>query len=85
MAEFFVARKYRRCGVATEAVRQILALYPGHWEIAAAERNAAARAFWPDALAAAPNICQLVRLEGDSERWRGPIWSFRTVPSGVSQ
>jgi predicted acetyltransferase len=85
MAEFFVARKYRRRGVATEAVRQILALYPGHWEIAVAERNAAARAFWPHALAAAPNICQVVRLEGDSERWRGPIWSFRTVPSGVSQ
>ena len=26
--EFFVARKHRRCGVATEAVRQIWALYP---------------------------------------------------------
>jgi predicted acetyltransferase len=83
MAEFFVARKHRRRGVATEAVRQILALYPGHWEIAVAERNAAARAFWPHAIAAAPNICQLVRLEGDSEHWRGPIWNFRTVPSGV--
>jgi predicted acetyltransferase len=83
IAEFFVARKHRRRGVATEAVRQILALYPGHWEIAVAERNAAARAFWPHAIAAAPNICQLVRLEGDGEHWRGPIWSFRTVPSGV--
>ena len=46
VAEFFVARKYRRCGVATEAVCQVLAQYPGHWEIAVAERNVAARAFW---------------------------------------
>jgi predicted acetyltransferase len=82
MAEFFVARKHRRCGVATEALRQILALYPGRWEIAVAERNAAAMAFWPHAITAAPNICRLVRFEGDGEHWRGPIWSFRTVPSG---
>ena len=39
MAEFFVARKHRRRGVATEAVRQILARYPGRWEVAVAERN----------------------------------------------
>jgi len=85
MAEFFVARKHRRCGVATEADRQILLLYPGHWEVAVAERNVAARVFWPHALAAAPNICQLVRLEGCGERWRGPVWSFQTVPVGVGK
>jgi predicted acetyltransferase len=85
MAEFFVARKHRRCGVATEAVRQVLRLYPGYWEVAVAERNLAARAFWPRALAAAPNICQLVRLDGDGEHWRGPIWSFRAVPFGVDK
>ena len=83
MAEFFVARKYRRRGVATEAVRQILNLYPGQWEIAVAKRNTAAMAFWPHAIAAAPNFSQLVRPEGDGEHWRGPIWSFRTVPFGV--
>jgi hypothetical protein len=43
VAEFFVARKYRRRGAATEAVCQVLARYPGHWEIAVAERNVAAR------------------------------------------
>ena len=77
MAEFFVARKYRRRGVATEAVRHVLAAYPGYWEIAAAERNVAAKAFWPRAIGAAPNVSHLVRCEGDGEPWRGPIWSFR--------
>ena len=79
MAEFFVVRKHRRRAVATEAVRQILAHYPGDWEVAVAERNLAAKTFWPRALAAAPNVDRLVRLEGDGERWRGPIWSFRAV------
>jgi predicted acetyltransferase len=79
MAEFFVARKYRRHGVATEAVRQLLALFPGRWEVAVVERNAAAKAFWPRAIAAAPNVSQVVRLEGDGEHWRGPIWSFRAA------
>jgi predicted acetyltransferase len=80
MAEFFIARKHRRRGVATEAVRQVLARYPGRWEIAVAERNMAARAFWPRAIAAAPNVSELVQLESDGERWRGPIWSFRSTP-----
>ena len=76
MGEFFVARKHRRRGVAREAVRQVLALCPGRWEIAVAERNVAAKAFWPQAIAAAPNVSDIVRHQGDGEHWRGPIWSF---------
>ena len=81
MAEFFVARKYRRHGVASEAVRQILARHPGRWEVAVVERNAAAKLFWPRAIAAAPGVSELTRIEGDGEHWRGPIWTFRS--SGV--
>lgn len=86
MAEFFVARKHRRRQVGTEAVRQVLARYPGHWEIAVAQRNAAARAFRPRAIGAAPNVCELVQTKADGERWRGPIWSFRceTDDAGAS-
>ena len=65
--------------LATQAVRQILAQYPGHWEIAVAERNVAAKAFWPRAIGTAPNVSQLVQFRGDGEHWRGPIWSFRSV------
>ena len=77
MAEFFVARKHRRLGIAREAVRQILARYPGHWEIAVVESNIAALAFWPRAIAAA-RVSDVVRHEGDGVAWRGPIWSFQT-------
>jgi predicted acetyltransferase len=75
MAEFFVARKFRRRGVASEAVRQVLALYPGRWEVVVAERNLAAKAFRPRAIAAA-GVSGLTRVEGDGEHWRGPIWTF---------
>jgi predicted acetyltransferase len=76
MAEFFVARGFRRRGVGMEAVRQILAAYPGHWETAVVERNLAAKAFWPKAIAAAPNVYGIVQHQGDGQIWRGPIWSF---------
>ena len=76
MAEFFVARKHRRHGVASDAVRQILAAYPGRWEVAVVARNLAAQSFWPRAIAAAPNVTDLVRHEGDRRHWTGPIWSF---------
>jgi predicted acetyltransferase len=76
MGEFFVARGFRRHGVGMEAVRQILAAYPGHWEIAVVERNTAAKAFWPKAIASAPNVSRIVQHQGDGQHWRGPIWSF---------
>lgn len=77
MGEFFIARKHRRGGRGAEAVRQILALYPGRWEVAVAERNETAKAFWPRAIAVAANVSDLERLEGDGEHWRGPIWTFQ--------
>lgn len=76
MGEFFVARQYRRSGIATEVLRQVLELYPGQWEVAVVERNTAAKTFWPRAIAAAPNVEGLVRVDGDGELWCGPIWCF---------
>ncbi|MBT9471461.1 MAG: GNAT family N-acetyltransferase [Pseudomonadota bacterium] len=80
MAEFFVMRKHRRGGVASAAVRAILTRYPGRWEIAVAERNVAARAFWPRAVAATPGVRDLTTLQGDGEHWTGPILSFIVQP-----
>jgi len=76
MGEFFVARKHRRRGVATQAVNQVLSRLPGRWEIAVAERNLAAKAFWPRAISAALNVSDIRRHQGDGTLWTGPIWSF---------
>jgi hypothetical protein len=40
----------------------------------------AAVMFWSRMLAATPNVSRLVRLEGGSRHWRGPIWSFQSTP-----
>lgn len=76
MAEFFVMRKHRRGGVASAAVRAILTAYPGHWEIAIAERNPGAKAFWPSAIAATPGVRDLHMMLGDGVEWTGPIYRF---------
>lgn len=76
MGEFFVARQFRHRGVAEEALRQVLEAYPGRWEAAVLERNAVAKSFWPRAIAAAPNVSGLERVEGDGVHWTGPIWCF---------
>ncbi|MGV8996908.1 MAG: GNAT family N-acetyltransferase [Parvibaculaceae bacterium] len=75
MGEFFVARKFRHSGIAAEALRHILKAYPGHWEFAVMARNHAAQAFWPRALASAPNVTNITRAEGDGSHWTGLIWS----------
>ena len=64
MGEFFVARKHRQRELATQAIRQVLMQYPGRWEVAVVERNLAAKAFWPKAIAAAPNVSELIQLKG---------------------
>ena len=77
MAEFFVLRKHRGGGKANEALRQVLAMFPGQWEVAVAQRNARALAFWPRAIAAVEGVSNLTEAQGDGEHWTGPIWSFR--------
>jgi predicted acetyltransferase len=50
MAEFFVVRGLRRCGVGRAAARRLFAEFPGTWEVRVIEHYAAARAFWSAAI-----------------------------------
>lgn len=45
--DFFVLNKFRRLGIARQAVFQVFDRYPGWWEIAWLPRNAAAASCWP--------------------------------------
>jgi predicted acetyltransferase len=76
MGEFFIARKYRRCGLATAALHEILARHPGRWEVAVIEPNVGAQKFWPQAIRSAPNVTGLRRVPHDGSAWNGPVWSF---------
>ena len=46
---FFVARRFRGCGVGAAAFGGLLARYPGAWELYYLARNEVAAAFWPKA------------------------------------
>ena len=52
MAEFFVARPFRRLGVGRFAVELILNRFAGRWEILEYQRNAGAVSFWRRVVAA---------------------------------
>ncbi|MFD1149178.1 GNAT family N-acetyltransferase [Saccharothrix hoggarensis] len=51
VAEFFVARRHRRRGVARAAARLLFARHPGEWTLTFDHANAAAAAFWRSATA----------------------------------
>lgn len=46
MAEFFVARSFRRRGIGESAVRLIFDRFAGRWEITEYQRNPGAVSFW---------------------------------------
>ena len=74
IAEFFVARHYRREGVGRAAALAAIQARPGQWELAVARKNTGAQAFWRGiALAAAPQIDE---LDLDDDRWNGLILRF---------
>lgn len=50
ISEFFVLRKYRRQGVGQQAVRSLLARFPGSWRIEEVRENPQAREFWRAAI-----------------------------------
>lgn len=46
LSSFFVVRSLRRAGVGLRAARAVIREYPGPWEVAFQEANAAATRFW---------------------------------------
>jgi predicted acetyltransferase len=73
MAEFFVVRKHRRCGVGLLAAHLIFSRHPGQWEIAVARRNTAALAFWRKAIRQHPLATEIDETDVASQAWNGPV------------
>lgn len=72
MAEFFVARHYRREGVGRAAALAAIQPRAGLWEIAVARRNTPALPFWRGVAAqAAPG--RVEELDQDDDHWDGMI------------
>jgi predicted acetyltransferase len=76
MAEFFVARKYRRAGVGLAAAGEIIRARPGQWEIAVVRRNTSAQPFWRR-VAAVVAAGAVEELDQADDRWDGLILRLR--------
>jgi predicted acetyltransferase len=50
MAEFFVARSYRRLGIGMKAAHEIWKQFSGKWEVRVIDRNQKAKEFWGQAI-----------------------------------
>lgn len=75
MAQFFVARKYRRQGVARTAAFAIFDALPGKWEIGQIPLNQAAQVFWRKTIDAyTKGGFEETVLENDA--WEGPLQWF---------
>ncbi|MEM1270418.1 MAG: GNAT family N-acetyltransferase [Bacteroidota bacterium] len=73
IAEFFVARRYRRLGVGRTAALAVLDHFPGVWEIHVHLANEPAQAFWRGVIAAHAGA---VPAPQRSPKWSGLLFQF---------
>jgi predicted acetyltransferase len=78
MAEFFIARPWRRAGVGSQAAQALISRHRGSWEVAVARRNQPALMFWRRVAAETPGVSALEESEHHASDWDGPILSFRS-------
>ena len=84
MAEFFIARKYRRGGYGTAAAQGVFDRYPGRWEAAVARRNVGALAFWRRAIRGHPRVDDVHEEDTTTAKWNGQIIRFRVAPANLA-
>jgi predicted acetyltransferase len=77
MAEFFIARKYRRRGFGAAAAREIFTAYRGEWELSVARPNISAQKFWSQTLNLLPSLSPLREIGEPSPTW-AVTYRFRT-------
>ena len=77
MAEFFIARKHRRCGVGTTAAQGIFSCYSGQWETAVARQNVGALEFWRKAITRHSLARDVEEFDVTTDSWNGPVIRFR--------
>jgi predicted acetyltransferase len=77
VAEFFVARGYRRRGVGVSAAAALFARLAGDWEVRQRDENQAATAFWRRAIGQFTGG-RYDEIRWTDERWTGIVHRFRS-------
>lgn len=75
VAEFFVMKKYRSCGVGKKVAFHMFNLFPGLWEVAQMKANNSAQVFWRNVI---HEFTKGEFEEIQKENWNGPVQRFRT-------
>jgi predicted acetyltransferase len=71
MAEFFILRGYRRCGIGTQVAHQVWKQFPGRWEVRVIESNLTALRFWGTAISKfTGETVRPTPIERGTECWR---------------
>jgi aminoglycoside 6'-N-acetyltransferase I len=78
MEEFFVLRKFRRQGHGRWFARELIARFPGAWEIGQIPENIAATDFWRRVLRDDLRV-QFEEQVVDNARWQGPVQVFDSI------
>ena len=81
LTEFFVMRKYRRCGVGRAVARLIFGRLRGRWEVHVIARNLPAQAFWRTVVAEYTGGAYCEQWWKDYA-WEGVLLTFASPPAG---
>jgi predicted acetyltransferase len=77
MAEFFIARGYRRRGIGMKVAHEVWRRFPGRWEVRVMESNTKAKEFWEFAIASfIGEANRSIRVEKGEKRWH--LFSFES-------
>ena len=81
MEQFFILKRYRRCGAGRDLALHVLCSHPGLWEVGQMPANLAAQAFWRRVIAVATQGA-FVELQVTEGWWQGIVQQFNvTVPA----
>lgn len=75
MEQFFIMKRYRRCGAGASLARHVFASHPGLWEVGQMPTNAQARKFWRRIIAEITDG-RFTELQGTQGWWQGTVQQF---------
>ena len=75
MDQFFILKKYRRCGAGRALATHVFHSHPGQWEVGQVPGNRAAQAFWRRVIASETDG-QFVELQVTQGWWQGVVQQF---------
>jgi predicted acetyltransferase len=82
VAEFFVVRRHRRCGLGRQAAFQLWSRFPGRWTVRVSGDNDGGCLFWASVVAEYTNgVFMETKRSDEEQRWR--VFEFNSANRGT--